>query len=619
MSDNYRLNYRGLQTYDRLIKQYINNKLPVEFVGATRLTDGKSGLVPAPMVGDQTRYLKGDGTWSDIPSFITVYDVNEDQITIEQENIEISSIECFLAKKVDLEGHFLMSLYSTENCYLYIRIYDDNIPEIFTPQPYILNVGYNEISIPHAYIGKNPGVHLFTVNAQCSNGKLTVPTRSLLYTIFGSINDDYQNLEVDIVDIAIKEDNGIPSEVWSLGFDEGELFLRNNTYNNPNGNKWNDVYDFGMVYGGCLEFHGEWSTNNQSSYHLNTEDYPFVFIIDADRNLYAYSNNDYENGELLATNVTQVSSVTGFKSRINPSLDQGLIVAYVKNGNVYYRQWRYYDEESNGWYSAEEVYTDGDAISVNAHRLPDYRIGFLIKTQDGDKWYISDRTYIGNTYKTEIINIDNSQAYSLIGIIPADRVDENIGVGTINTFEVAHYYNGFIITFEGTLQFLFGENVDTLKESMYALRGTTTMAIESVEIDDNRIIVYTTNDVQGDCNFTIGWSTPNLITTNVNGSPMIIRQRAYQWALDTTHISGSVTDENTISGTGTSLGVNVHQIMHLRNVIEDENTINSELENAGITIYPIVDIVKVIEEENEITASAESLNVDVVQIGEIPI
>ena len=145
------------------------------------------------------------------------------------------------------------------------------------------------------------------------------------------------------------------------------------------------------------------------------------------------------------------------------------------------------------------------------------------------------------------------------------------------------------------------------------------MAIESVEIDDNRIIVYTTNDVQGDCNFTIGWSTPNLITTNVNGSPMMIRQRAYQWTLDTTHISGSVTDENTISGTGTSLGVNVHQIMHLRNVIEDENTIDSELENAGITIHPIIDIIKVIEEENEITASAESLNVDVVQIGEIPI
>ena len=36
-----------------------------EMTGATSSAAGKSGLVPAPSAGDQDKFLKGDGTWSD--------------------------------------------------------------------------------------------------------------------------------------------------------------------------------------------------------------------------------------------------------------------------------------------------------------------------------------------------------------------------------------------------------------------------------------------------------------------------------------------------------------------------------------------------------------------------
>ena len=36
--------------------------------GATNLNSGKTGTVPAPASGDQDKFLKGDGTWSDIPA-----------------------------------------------------------------------------------------------------------------------------------------------------------------------------------------------------------------------------------------------------------------------------------------------------------------------------------------------------------------------------------------------------------------------------------------------------------------------------------------------------------------------------------------------------------------------
>ena len=37
------------------------------FTGATAQANGDSGLVPAPLIADKDKYLKGDGTWATIP------------------------------------------------------------------------------------------------------------------------------------------------------------------------------------------------------------------------------------------------------------------------------------------------------------------------------------------------------------------------------------------------------------------------------------------------------------------------------------------------------------------------------------------------------------------------
>lgn len=39
-----------------------------EFTGATSAAAGAAGFVPAPAKGQQSKYLKGDGTWADLPS-----------------------------------------------------------------------------------------------------------------------------------------------------------------------------------------------------------------------------------------------------------------------------------------------------------------------------------------------------------------------------------------------------------------------------------------------------------------------------------------------------------------------------------------------------------------------
>lgn len=36
------------------------------FVGATSAAPGSKGIVPAPQAGDDTKFLKGDGTWATV-------------------------------------------------------------------------------------------------------------------------------------------------------------------------------------------------------------------------------------------------------------------------------------------------------------------------------------------------------------------------------------------------------------------------------------------------------------------------------------------------------------------------------------------------------------------------
>lgn len=52
----------------------------IYFQGSTSTNDGYHGLVPAPSTGDQDKFLKGDGTWSELP--LSFNDAGELEVTL---------------------------------------------------------------------------------------------------------------------------------------------------------------------------------------------------------------------------------------------------------------------------------------------------------------------------------------------------------------------------------------------------------------------------------------------------------------------------------------------------------------------------------------------------------
>lgn len=57
----------GLSTFKSKVSDLIDDKISAidDFTGATSSTDGVAGQVPAPEAGEQNKFLRGDGTWSD--------------------------------------------------------------------------------------------------------------------------------------------------------------------------------------------------------------------------------------------------------------------------------------------------------------------------------------------------------------------------------------------------------------------------------------------------------------------------------------------------------------------------------------------------------------------------
>lgn len=71
---------KDILSYDAASGKWVNRSID-EIVaevmaGATAETAGKAGLVPAPQAGDQNKFLRGDGSWAEVP----VVNLTEEQI-----------------------------------------------------------------------------------------------------------------------------------------------------------------------------------------------------------------------------------------------------------------------------------------------------------------------------------------------------------------------------------------------------------------------------------------------------------------------------------------------------------------------------------------------------------
>ena len=336
-------------------------------------------------------------------------DYNTSNIIVNQREETIALISARLIENVDISSQLQITYIASEACTITIRCKDNNGTELFAPLLYDVMQGKGSLGISHAYLKRLLGLHTFIITAQCTSGNILFNTRSILYTIdAGYLAQRHIDIDTDIQDISVRRlsTESSPSFIYAVGVDRDNIIrVRRRPYSEQGVVAWEHMYQYAEGTNAAIEFNGVWYRPiGQDYFTLLCEEHPWVFWIDLYGNLRAQYGPYSLDAFILATGVSQVKAVRGFKSEEFATQDQGLVVVYIKDGLAYYRNYCIQTFGNYAWEEERALPQLGtDITAVHIHRLNDYRIGIVSSSPNGNKWLITTRMYIAGAVLPENI------------------------------------------------------------------------------------------------------------------------------------------------------------------------------------------------------------------------
>lgn len=190
------------------------------------------------------------------------------------------------------------------------------------------------------------------------------------------------------------------------------------TNDDPQVNDYNWVHEFeiGPAIDVAMEFDAEWNENLNKNikrrFDMTTLDNPWFFWVTPAGALMAHQGyppveeefpDPISPIELVPDGVTRVAALRGWKSINIFDRDQGLIVAYIRNGVVCYRN---YCQQSDGvtvlWENERTVSEFADPVTeIALFRTNDYRVGFIVRMGDSIHWALTRNNWAGLGVKDE--------------------------------------------------------------------------------------------------------------------------------------------------------------------------------------------------------------------------
>lgn len=233
------------------------------------------------------------------------------------------------------------------------------------------------------------------------------------------VTDVRQGPNLGAMDLGLRRENHLkaPDMVYMIYIMEGIAKAARQPYLDSIEKKgaWEYLFDIGPAVDVAIEFDGYWMPaskdaeicfDSPANWTKVTAGEPWYFRVLADGSLTAQQGATGDSITLAPTGVTKVSAVRGWKSVATGSLDQGLIVAYIKDGTVCYRN---YAEQADGnllWESEKTVPELGTAVvNLAVFRTNDYRSGIIAEDAGTLKWVITSRNWAGMATPPERLEV----------------------------------------------------------------------------------------------------------------------------------------------------------------------------------------------------------------------
>lgn len=294
---------------------------------------------------------------------------------------------------------------------------------------------------------------------------------------------------------------------------------------------WEYLWTFGPAEDVAIEFDGEWKMNAEAEwYYLETEQYPYIFYVQQG-NLYVQKWNDPESAVALAYGgVTQLSACKGWKNSIDQELDQGLIIGYIRNGEVFYRSLCMQENGNLMWEAEHSVSELGNGNStLSVFRTNDFRIGFLTENDGEIQFVLTYRNYAGMSVRPETIHVNTTANFLYLNrrenfasmrersavstVLPYFSFEPPSGVPEVTVVNAEKINRDETFFSYGTKMYLDQPIEGTIDPHFLAtaklsvLNGTATSEVKITDIEydpeEQALIFWFASDIRRTCQLTI--------------------------------------------------------------------------------------------------------------------
>ena len=559
-----------------------------------------------------------------------LYDYNTWPLQVDEYEQTISVITCRLLDNTDIQGHFSMTGMASESAILTLRFYDNEAEELFAPLEYDIRVGYNSVGVPHSYLDRLAGIHSFTVTAQVTTGTIDIDTRGILFTIDGGYLAAREiTVGMDVCDLTIKQTsiNSSPEEIWLIGIDGGEAFIRKRSYSDQNTNVgFEPVSSLGKALDAAIEFDGSWVLRTGAEkFTIETDDQPWIFWISDEitRTLYAQKGDDETTRFVAAEGVKSVHACKGYSSEMYPEQDQGLVLLYVKtDGSVFYRQYTLNTEtKTKIWSNETEIGKGTEWLEANVHRLNDYRLSFELTSASENHWMITERTYVGQSVYPENADFNNNNKIGISMFRNGDAIDFtgkavlfDDPVAPEKVFRIRYPYdikafdssyksavtvtlndkklsdNSYTLSFDGT------DLVITTKDEVAATRAEEAVLQVDISAKD----------------------TPFYLSNGNSVNRLLLYDQSFSWVIERDITVKNIKIEETVGiHIAATSAITIHQVQNQASIQPDEGTLHTAMTSSFIT-RQVKETKMSISDEGELKASVTA-EIKTYMTGDAPI
>lgn len=210
------------------------------------------------------------------------------------------------------------------------------------------------------------------------------------------------DLEALGIDLQRTNVNGAPSKAFNIYIKDGICKVATKNLPSKVKEQWVDVLTIGPATACDIAFDGRWYRDDEYRWQLVTIGNPWLFYVTGG-NLYAKQWT--ADPVLLAEGVSKISAIRAWKNTYMWNHDQGIIVAYIKSGVIYYRNYCQQPPDQPAiWEIERAIDLPTPAQNVALFRTNDYRTGFLCESNGQMYWTITARNWANMAIEPHFIS-----------------------------------------------------------------------------------------------------------------------------------------------------------------------------------------------------------------------